>query len=469
MRRWIIFLLVVILLGVGGYFGFERLRQQQQAAAISSLQTTPAGRGSLTATVGATGTVRANQSAVLSWLTSGTVEQINVKVGDEVTGDQVLATLSQTSLPQAVILAHSDLINAQKALDDLTPTELSISKAEQAVANAQKAVDDAQARVDSLSRSAAQSDIDVAQATVLLAKIQLDRAWDQYKPYQDKPEDNPQRATYYNAWAQAKKQYDAAVTRLNNLLGNANSTTLSIAESNLAVAKAQLEDAQKKLADLKAGPDPDDVTAARNRIAAAQATINMARIAAPFAGTITDVGQKPGDQVSPGVMAFRLDDLSRLLVDVSISEVDINRIAIGQDVVLTFDAIPNKEYHGRISEVALAGTSLQGVVDFSVTVELSDADAAVKTGMTAAVNVVVNQLEDVLLVPNRAVRVVDGQRVVYVLKDNQPVTVKIELGASSATVSEVVSGDLKEGDAIVLNPPVQFETNGPPPFARNQP
>jgi HlyD family secretion protein len=149
--------------------------------------------------------------------------------------------------------------------------------------------------------------------------------------------------------------------------------------------------------------------------------------------------------------------------------VDINRIAVNQEVVLTFDAIPGKEYHGKVSEVALAGTSVQGVVDFSVTVELTDADAAVKTGMTAAVNMVVNQLNDVLLVPNRAVRVVDGQRVVYVLKDNQPVTVKITLGASSATVSEVVSGELKEGDAIVLNPPVQFETNGPPPFARNSP
>ncbi|HEY6072379.1 MAG TPA: hypothetical protein VIV15_03050, partial [Anaerolineales bacterium] len=73
---------------------------------------------------------------------------------------------------------------------------------------------------------------------------------------------------------------------------------------------------------------------------------------------------------------------------------------------------------------------------------------------------------DVLLVPNRAVRVVDGQRVVYVLKNGQPETVEITLGASSAEVSEVVAGDLQEGDSIVLNPPTQFESSGPPPFVR---
>ena len=61
------------------------------------------------------------------------------------------------------------------------------------------------------------------------------------------------------------------------------------------------------------------------------------------------------------------------------------------------------------------------------------------------------------MIPNRAVRVVDGQRVVYILQDGLPVPVKVRLGSSSDTYSEVVGGDLKEGDQIVLNPPVNFE------------
>ena len=152
------------------------------------------------------------------------------------------------------------------------------------------------------------------------------------------------------------------------------------------------------------------------------------------------------------------------MVDVQVSEVDINRIQAGQNVNLTFDAISNKEYHGKVSEVAPVGTSTQGVVDFTVTVELTDADEAVKPGMTAAVNMVVSQLSDVLLVPNRAVRVLNGKRVVYILNNGNLATVEITLGASSDTNSEVVAGNLKVGDQIVLNPPLTFDRSGPPPF-----
>jgi HlyD family secretion protein len=133
-------------------------------------------------------------------------------------------------------------------------------------------------------------------------------------------------------------------------------------------------------------------------------------------------------------------------------------------VVVTFDAIPGVEYRGVVSEVALVGTSVQDVVDFIVTVELADPDEVVKPGMTAAVNIAVSQLEDVLLIPNRAVRVVDGNRVVYILKDGQPTPVEITLGASSETSSQVIEGDLQEGDLVVLNPPLVFDQNGPPAF-----
>jgi HlyD family secretion protein len=112
------------------------------------------------------------------------------------------------------------------------------------------------------------------------------------------------------------------------------------------------------------------------------------------------------------------------------------------------------------------GNIVQGVVEFTVTIALNDADEAVKPGMTAAVNIVVNQLENVLLVPNRAVRVREGQRVVYVMDNGALQAVEITLGASSETVSEVIDGDLQVGDMVVLNPPTVFEQNGPPPFVR---
>ncbi len=135
---------------------------------------------------------------------------------------------------------------------------------------------------------------------------------------------------------------------------------------------------------------------------------------------------------------------------------DINQVQVGQPVLLTFDAILGAEYQGEVIEVAPVGTEQQGVVNFSVTVALVDPDDDVKPGMRAAVNILVSQLEDVLLVPNRAVRSVDGMRLAYILDNSgNLVPVEITLGATSDSYSEVVAGDLQIGDRIVLNPPAE--------------
>jgi HlyD family secretion protein len=156
-----------------------------------------------------------------------------------------------------------------------------------------------------------------------------------------------------------------------------------------------------------------------------------------------------------------------MLVDVQVPEVDINRIQVGQDVQMTFDAINSTQYQGKVSEVARVGTITAGVVNFKVTIELLNPDVQVLPGMTAAVNVVVSNLKDVLTIPNRAVRLVDGKRVIYLLKNGLPTKVEVVLGASSDTVSELVSGEVKEGDTIILNPSADFSsftTSGRPPF-----
>jgi HlyD family secretion protein len=153
-------------------------------------------------------------------------------------------------------------------------------------------------------------------------------------------------------------------------------------------------------------------------------------------------------------------------VDVRVSEVDINRVAIGQPVLMTFDAVLGREYNGQVTKIASLGSATQGVVEFIVTVEVVDADESVRPGMTAAVSIVVEELNNVLLVPNRAVRVLDGNRVVYLLRNSELTPVRVTLGASSDLESEVVDGDLKSGDVVVLNPPQVFDTNGPPPFVQ---
>ena len=241
---------------------------------------------------------------------------------------------------------------------------------------------------------------------------------------------------------------------------------LDAASAKVELAKAQLVDGTREWERLKDGPDADDITAAQARIDAIQASLELAQLKAPFPGTITEVRSIVGDLVSPGTTSFRIDDLSHLLVDVQVTEVDINRIRIDQPLTLSFDAILNTEYQGKVIEVSRVGSLTSGLVNFTVTVELLDADQSIRPGMTAAANIIIEQIPNALLVPNRAVRLRDGQRVVYVLKNNTPTAVNIEIGASSDQFSEILSGDLKEGDVLVLNPPTEFNfgSGGRPPF-----
>jgi HlyD family secretion protein len=457
--------------------------------------------------------VRSIQTAQLTWQTSGTVDQVNTLVGAEVSTDEVLASLMETSLPQTVILAQADLVsaekglddlmnsqlqqaqtlqaveNAEKALEDLLNPELQQALALQAIADAQQAVDYYERQVNNLQTTASQTNIDAAQAQVTIAKDALDRAKEKFEPYAGKPETNLTRATLQAKLSEAQQQYDFAVRQLNALTGTAGETEVSVAQANLATSQAQLaeaqreyerikdgpseadvalleaqlEEAEREYERIKDGPDPDDIAVAEARIAAAEATVSQAYIQAPFDGVITMVDVKPGDQASPGAVAFRVDDLSHLLVDLEVSEVDINQIKEGQEVTMSFDAILAKEYHGEVVEVALVGNNIAGVVNFTVTIELLDADEEVRPGMTSAVNIVIEQIDEALLIPNRAVRVVDGERVVYILKNGMLEPVEITLGSSSDLYSEVIDGELQAGDTIVLNPPSMMLNFGGPP------
>jgi HlyD family secretion protein len=415
-KNWVILTLLVVAVAA---FAVYRVNQSKNADTTSQFQTAKVERGNLTATIGATGTVRAQQTAVLIWQAAGTVDTVNVKIGDNVPAGYVMAYLAKTSLPQSIILAEADLANAQANLDNLTNSDTSRAQAVVALRDAQKAYDKAYNW---------RRELDNSRITV------QEIVYKQMGPYKIP------RIKEYKRWA--------------------DEATKTKAQQDLDLAKAKLDDAQRNLDRLSAG-STDDIVAAKARVDAAQATLNLARIISPFGGIVTEAYPLPGDQVGAGSTAFRIDDLSRLLVDVDVSEVDINNVSVGQPVTLSFDAILGKTYNGQVVEVAPTGTAVQGVVNFNVTVELKDADASVKPGMTAAVNITVKQLNDVVLIPNRAVRISDTNRVVYLLVNGQSVKTNISLGSSSDSMSVLLGGDVKEGDVIILNPPAEFTGGGP--------
>ena len=416
--------------------------------------------------VGATGTVSSNQSAALNWKTSGIVAETYFQIGDLVQAGEVLAVLDQSSLSPGEILAGADLVNAQKALDDLLESqvqsasamqaveaaqdaldearnpELAQAAALQAIAEVEKAVDDADRKLKILTAPVSQSALEQAQANLVLADKKLDdileqidriekkknksekkyKPWESHKLYKRILEglDN-QRIQLQIAYENSQQKYldlqtppnpnDVAVAEANLLDAQAQLFEAErdwerikdgTSSADLALLEAQLSDAQREWERVKDGPAEEDIAAAQAQVAAAQAALDKTKIVAPFSGTITEVISQTNDQVNPGAPAFRLDDFSHLMVDVGVSEIDINLVEVGQPVVLTFDAILAKDYHGQVVEVSPVGSTNLGVVDFKVSVELLDADADVRPGMTAAVEIVVSQIDEALLVPNRA-------------------------------------------------------------------
>jgi HlyD family secretion protein len=160
-----------------------------------------------------------------------------------------------------------------------------------------------------------------------------------------------------------------------------------------------------------------------------------------------------GDQVAANAAAFRIDDLITMYVDLDVSEIDINQVQAGQAAELIFDAIPERVYHGQVTQAALTGEESSDVVNYTVTVQVDDADGAVRPGMTAQVDITTASRQGVLLVPNQAIQIEDGQTVVYVLRgDGQRVSVPVTLGLADEVNTEIVEGEVKVGDAVVLNP-----------------
>lgn len=460
MKKWINILIIIAVLALAA-LAIWQWQVRQARLQLASYQTVAAVRGNLISTIGATGVVHSNQTALLTWQTSGTVGQVNFDLGDQVRAEQVLASLERTSLPQNVILAQIDLNNAEKALQELKNSQLAKTQSTQALLEARRLVIEAEQALVQFSEDRYKNELERAENRVVSTKKSVEDAEKAFEPYEDVDPENSVRKRLEKDLQDAQLRYEDAIRQRDLLL-----LQHEQAKAALESAQARLADAEREVERLKNGPDPQDITNAEARIAAAQATLKLANVLAPFSGSITALSSRPGDRVAPGSVAFQIDDLSRLLVDVRISEVDINRVQVGQPATITFDAIPGKQYQGVVMTVDRVGSSIQGVVDFTVTIELTDADEAVKPGMTAAVNIIVEQLENVLQVPNRVVRVQEGRRVVYILRNDQLLAVEITLGASSELNSEVLEGNLSAGDLLVLNPPLVFEGNGPPPFVR---
>jgi HlyD family secretion protein len=498
---WRILALVVVL-AVTGVLVYRKVAASQAQSTVS-LRTATLTLGEVASTITGVGTMRSKQTATVNWQTSGKVEAVNVTIGQQVTAGDVLASLDPSSLSTNIIQAQADLINAQNNLEDLqtpnplkigeaektltqaqaaldnllNPTESAILKTEAAVTNAQAAVEDAQAAVDKLTYKRATSEqISLARYDLRVAEEKVLEAQERYDNTSGDPEVNSDKARALSSLSSAKTARDRALANLNWYTGKASTEEVSQAnlklalaentlaeaqdtldslknptETDIAIARAKVEDAEEALADAHKGASEEELIIAQTRVTVALATLDQARLAAPFNGVITDMDVLEGDLVSQGTEAFRIHDLSLLFVDLSISEMDIQLVQLGQEATLTFDALPDMEYTGVVTKIGMAATISQGVVNYPVTVQITNADASIFPGMTAAVSIVVEKVENVLVVPNQALRTTNGQRTVTVLFEGQQISVPVTVGLTSDSVSEISSTQLREGDTVVVN------------------
>jgi len=429
----------------------------------SALQFTTAAleTGDVTSYMIANGSVRANRAQNITWELGGQAGPVNGDVLDEVKSGQVLCELDPDSLPQSILLAEVDLFNAKQSLEDLKDTQVSIANAQLAVAQAQDALEDALRNRDKISpdrRMMSQLTIDTAKADYLIALDNLERVQEYFDQFKHLPEGNLDRAQAQTTLSQAIRQRDTALANLNYVTGKPSETELALADAEVQVAQAKLAAAQAEYERIRNGTPADELAAAQARVDAAQATLDQVRVTAPFDGIITYRAVQQGDRVQAGGLAFQIEDRSHMYIDVEVSEIDINNIQLGQTVDLTFDAILGANYEGRVHSIGWTGVNTTGVVTYPVVIELVNPDALIKTGMTAVVKVQTQSAENVLLVPNGAVRTLNGERVVFVQKGGPlPEAVKLRLGISSETHSQVLEGELKAGDLVVLNPDMLME------------
>ncbi len=449
-KRWMM-LMVALAVVVSACQVIPTATPQQQ------LSTTPVTRGSLQATVAAAGTIAARVQTVVQFQNSGQVKTVNVKVGDKVKAGQVMASLDTVDLEAAVASAQASLDSAQAALETTKkgPLPSQIKAAEAALASAQAAYRAAQAKAAHLSDQLLieQNDLDAA-------ATRLNDAQNTYNNLLEHPRSGNPRGAYVppagQEWSSQKAALDNARIDYQVAVANYNLAVANVNDSGLQSAAAQLASAQANLDNLKNTPTPEEVQLAELAVKQAQMALDQAKLnllksqlIAPLDGVVADLNIQPGQQVSASTQAMTLVDLTGLEAQVNVSETDLPSIKVGQPVQVTFDALPNQTFAARVAKVAYVGTVTQGVVNYPVTIALEQPDKQIRPGMTANVSIVVQQRDNILLVPNRAVKLSGRQRVVTVVRDGKQEQVNVTLGMSSDTQSEVTSG-LEEGDLVVI-------------------
>ena len=333
-----------------------------------------------TSEISALGSVEATSVMELYFQTSGTVNGIYAQVGDYVQAGEVLADLDASSAWNTYNQAVLNLESAQISMDELLapPTDAELAVAEANIASAQASY--SSAANSTTDDQIAQLQLKYQQAQDQLTALQTARA-------------NMSGTEEEISLQEAKigaQSFNVEIARLQ--LEEAQTPN----SSSLWSASVRIQQAQLQLEELQAGASQTEIDNAQLTIDRAQANVEDAQTAllktqlvTPITGYVTAVNITAGDSVNTSTAVIEISDTSTLQMTVPVNELDIKKIAVGQNAVIELDALSSTEIQGTVDNVGwLSSTSSDGIVTYDVRVVLNTDDSRVRIGMTGEVTII---------------------------------------------------------------------------------
>lgn len=378
--------------------------------------------------------------------------------GVDRSGNSTLADSGSSSVSAAL-----QSYNAAKASHDAAVQKLSqmqsgplaseLQAAQTSVDQAQAALKSSQAKLDLMKQGPQPTDLAAAQASVDQAQPSLKSAQVKLEQLQQGPT-NADLTSAQGSVDQAKATLASSQAKLNQLQQGPTQADLTSAQSSVASAKSDLA--------TKAGPPKDsdialsqeDVRQAEADLKQAQYDLDNATLLAPFDGSVASVGPNVGEWASgsnstTATAIVALVDQSSVRIDATIGETDVAKIQVGQQATITFDALPGTTMSGKVIAVSPAGSSTQGVVSYQTSVSIDNPSKVLPSGMSANLSIVTEQKDNVLQVPNKAIRTQGTTKTVEVMANGKSESKSVQTGSSNDQMTEIVSG-LQAGDQVVI-------------------
>ena len=464
LKTWQIVVIVMVIIAIvgGGYAIYHQTTASNDSELPANTQLVAVQYGNIINSVSASGSVVFPNREQLIFGIAGTVGEMNVHEGDTVEEGQVLAKLDSTSDLSLQIAITQARINLKTAQDNLEKAQNpDINQAQLDVTDAKITLKTAQEALEKAENPYTEADIDQAKLNVINAQIALDKAEDAF----EKAEEQYYKNTSVTAWAQdyeikgvqlsiAKLDLADAEENLAEMQAGADPLEVEQRQQQLVVAQTNLAKAEQALADMQAG-NSLEIELRQLEVASAQTALDeamkMGTVVAPFDGLITSVNVSAGEAVNANTVAIELVNPSVIQVNANLDEIDVAQVKLGQQATVSLDALPDVEISGELSSVAVIGKSTSGVVSYPVTIQLTvPSDVQLREGMSATATLVVQQANNVLVIPNRAIGGSVSNPTVSVMVNGELVDMPVTLGISDDTRTQVVSG-LKEGDMVLVD------------------